>query len=177
MAYMPVHHRRSNAIVGRPRQRRKLVWATDFFSGVNVGAGAKLPQRDLLANLEVAGSSVLGATIMRTHFRFVAQGVLTDGPSLFHGFIVNTAPTVTNLDPSSSAAFGYDWMLLDTLSAGTALNSYSPTSTTLTFGTTIDLRSKRKIEELAEKYWYVLTNVTASAITVSGFTRTLVALP
>ena len=162
-------------------QRRKLVWATDLFSNVTVGAGAKLPQRDLLAGLEVAGSSVLGATIMRTHMQLAmtSAGVLVNPPGVFVGFIVNSAPTVTNLDPGVS--FYDDWMLNTSFSPSTNVPGNTTlvdaASATLFWGVRIDLRSKRRIEEMGEKYWFTLSNTGAASIAVSGMTKTLLALP
>jgi hypothetical protein len=133
--------------------------------------------RDLLANLEVAGSSVLGATIMRTHSRISINWATTDASvGVLYGYIVNDAPTVTNLDPSSPAQYGFDWMLWDGMTPGNADNTYV-TGTVIATGRKVDLRAKRKIEELAEKYWFVLTNTGSNAVPVTVTTRTLIALP
>ena len=164
-------------VAGRRPARRKLVWATDNFSAVTVAAGAKLPQRDLLANLEVAGSSILGATIMRTHGRYAFSEATADtGQGCYVGFIVNTAPTVTNLDPSSAAAFGDDWMLHTVMGPPTAQN-WVFIGTNELWGYTVDLRAKRKIEELSEKYWLVMANAGSGNVSISGFTKVLLALP
>jgi len=162
---------------GRGGQRRKLVWATDFFN-VTVAAGAKLPQRDLLANLEVAGASVLGSTIVRTHTQWAITWLTSDtAPGFFYGYIVNTAPTVTNLDPSSASAFGDDWMLHSTMAPGNVNRQAFVTGTNIFAGHEVDLRAKRKIQELSEKYWLVLANTGPAVLAVSGFTKTLLALP
>jgi hypothetical protein len=162
---------------GRRPARRKLVWATDSFNAVVVGAGAKLPQRDLLANLEVAGSSILGATIMRTHSKLSFSEATADtGQGCYAGFIVNSAPTVTNLDPSSAAAFGDDWMLHTALGPPTALQ-WVVIGTTEYWGYDLDIRAKRRIEELSEKYWLTMINAGSGSVTIGGFTKTLLALP
>ncbi len=174
---MPVHRSRAFASAGRRPQRRKLVWATDTWSNVSVAAGAKLPQRDLLANLEVAGSSILGATIMRTHLKVSFSELTADtGLGVYAGLIVNTAPTVTNLDPSSPSAFGDDWMFHSTLGPPTALQVYQSGSSTI-WGYAIDLRAKRKIEELSEKYWFTFINTASGTVATSGFAKVLLALP
>ena len=177
MAGVPMHRGRTNATGrGRP-QRRKLVWATDVANGVTVASGAKLPMRDLLANLEVAGSSILGATVIRTHMRIAVNwGTADVATGVTYGLIVNDAPTVTNLDPSSPAQYGYDWMLWDTMVPGTA-DQLAISGTVVLAGRHIDLRAKRKIEELAEKYWFVLINTGTASIPVTVSTRTLIALP
>ena len=176
---MPGYSRRMRTGAPRPRgQRRKLVWATDIFQNVAVGPGAKLPQRDLLANLEVAGSSVLGATIMSTHATLSFSEPASDtAHGVYAGFIVNSAPTVTNLDPSSPAAFGDDWMLLRVMSPSHANRQVYINGTSLVWGQEIDLRAKRKIEELSEKYWFMFTNGASGTVNTSGFIRTLIALP
>jgi|SRR6267154_3392966 len=159
---------------GRP-QRRKLVWATDVWSNVGVAAGAKLPQRDLLAGLEVVGSSILGVTIMRTHVKMSFSEATADtGLGGYLGMIVNTAPTVTNLDPSVS--FYDDWMLNTALGPPTATQVYMSGTNTV-WGYDIDLRAKRRLEEMGEKYWLTFINTASGTVQTSGFVKTLLALP
>jgi hypothetical protein len=166
-------HRSSVVRAARP-QRRKLVWATDQLTTQTLASGARL-NRDLLANLETAGSSVLGATVMRTHtVMSVTWNTADASQGVVYGYIVDTAPTVTNLDPSTS--FGDDWMLLSNLTPGTSMNTVIE-GTNVNAGRIIDLRAKRKIEELAEKYFIAVTNIGSSTISVALFTRTLIALP
>ena len=130
---------------------------------------------DLLANLKVAGSSVLGATIMRTHCSLSFSEASADtGQGVIAGFIVSDAPTTVNLDPSTQ--FGLDWMLLRPLGPSGTGNEIV-IGTTLFWGHTIDLRSKRKIEELGEQYLLCLFNNGSGTVSVSRFTRTLIALP
>ena len=149
------------------------MWATDSFTQ-SLGAGNKI-NRDLLANLETAGSSVLGATIMRTHSYIAVSDLWASATiGLTVGYIVDTAPTVTNLDPTT--AFGDDWMLLRTLAPSYATQA-TTNNTILFYGQEIDLRSKRKVEEIGEKYFLCFANQGSASVTLGAFTRTLIALP
>jgi len=159
--------------------RRKLVWATAVGTHTGVAAAGKFND-DLLANLEVAGSSVLGATIMRTHLSIAITDVTTGAPAMgvYVGLIVSTAPTVTNLDPST--AFGDDWMLLTSFGPGTSNGNvalFGASNVTIYYGSRFDVRSKRKIEELGEKYFLCVQNSGANSVNIGTFTRTLIALP
>jgi hypothetical protein len=161
---------------GRRSQRRQLVWATDALPATSIGAGAKLNQRDLLGNLETPGAGILGATVMRIHATFAFTWLNTDtAPAVYIAYIVDDAPTVTNLDPST--AFGDDWMLLSQITPGSCNRQLVALSTTLYAGHEIDLRSKRRLGELNDKLFLAMENPGTQAVSVSAFTRTLVALP
>jgi hypothetical protein len=174
---MPSRTRRSFVPAGRGRpQRRQLVWATDSLTATSIAAGAKLNQRDLLANLETPGAGILGATVIRTHSAWTFSWSTTDtAPALTVGYIVDDAPTVTNLDPST--AFSDEWMLLVSLTPGNINRQMILNGTTLYGGHEIDLRSKRKLHQLNVKYFLAATNVGTAAVSVACFTRTLLALP
>jgi len=152
------------------------VWATFVQLATNLGTGAKV-NLDLLGNLKVAGSSVLGCTVMRTHAKLAISEASADTGQGFNvGFIVDDAVNVTNVDPST--AFGNDWMLLTTVSPATT--KYGKTyisGTNLVWGDEIDLRSKRKIEEIGEDYLLCLENAGSGTASYSTFVRTLLALP
>jgi len=170
---MPVSHRRS-VPSGRMRpQHRKLVWATSSVTHT-IAAGAKTND-DLLANLETVGASVLGATIMRIHTKIAITQTAADASlGVFAGWIVDTAPTVTNLDPATS--FGDDWMLLTELAPSTG-TQVQTVGTVIFYGENFDIRSKRKCEELNEKLFLCLTNAGSGSVTLGAFSRTLIALP
>jgi hypothetical protein len=71
-------------------------------------------------------------------------------------------------------------MWLNLLGPGNAVSAVPlpPTTPTVTeLGFNIDIRSKRRIEELGEKYFLTLHNPDTTGVTISAFTRTLVALP
>jgi hypothetical protein len=177
---MPVHRRRQVLGGVRP-QRRKLVWATSSVIRRIVGAGTTTDPIDLLANLEVAGSSVLGATVMRTHTNlFATFGIAATQPGFYVGYLVDSAPAPGANLINPGAQFGLDWMWLNLLGPGNAVSAVPlpPTTPTVTeLGFNIDIRSKRRIEELGEKYFLTLHNPDTTGVTISAFTRTLVALP
>jgi hypothetical protein len=174
---MPVHRTGSVSRSRGRSQRRKLVWATSAVLHNGVAAGGKFND-DLLLNLKVVGSSVLGATIMRTHLRIAVADNPTGGPSMggYLGLIVSTAPTVTNLDPS--VAFADDWLLNSSMGpTHVPGNSILLDATHIAYGVYFDIRAKRKIQELNEVYFLCFTNTGANAINVQTFVKTLVALP
>ena len=161
------------------RQRRKLVWSSSNATVArSVGAGQSLND-DLLSNLRVAGSSVLGGTVIRTHSWVYVRFLTADtGPSVFMGYLVDTAPTGTNLINAQTDQ-QLDWMLLEfrTPSSGDGGQRLDVGTTELITAYKHDLRSKRKMEELGERYFFCITNTGSNSITYSRFTRTLVALP
>jgi hypothetical protein len=174
---MPPYRGRAVSVGRRRGSRRKLVWATNQLASTSVGAGAKLNMVDLLGNLETPGASTLGATVMRTRMNVAATFLTTDtGPGVIFGLIVDDAVTVTNLDPAN--AFGDDWMLLRTFGPTAAYPGTATVQGTNWFcSLMIDLRAKRKIEELAERYFLCMTNQGSAAVQFGAFTRTLIALP
>jgi len=158
-------------------QRRKLVWATAAESFTLAPAARR--NTDLLGNLKTVGASVLGTTVMRTHTVIAVTDTVAGAPAmgLYLGWVVDDAPTATNLDPSTS--FGDDWMLLTQLAPGYARNSsvLGDAGGHIYYGERFDLRAKRKIEELNEQYLLCYENAGANTISVGMFTRTLLALP
>ena len=173
---MPTRYVGRHRRVSTRPQRRKLVWATAQITGATVAAGAQIVPTDLLNNLKVAGSSVLGATVMRTHARIEVIQVstaTTEGCGI--GFIVDDAgqPGAPAGVPSIGD-FGNDWMLLDTMFWG------DPGSVVIGgsvfFNHQVDLRSKRRIEELQERYLFCFQNNGNTNVVLSLWCRTLVAL-
>ena len=172
---VPVRRVRTARVVsGGRRQHRKLVWATSIVQNTAIAAGTR-NATDLLSTIKAAGASVIGATIMRTHVKLAFSEASADtnvGPYL--GLIVNSAPTATNPDPFSDVYD--DWMLNTSLGPATADNVYFIGANEL-WGYTFDLRAKRKIEEMSEKYQLILSNQASGSVTFSMFTKTLLALP
>jgi len=167
---MPRRHFGPNRQV-RP-QRRSLVWAT-VDQGVTIGAGAN-SDINLLAELAVAGSSLLGITIMRTHLELSLTSVITVGDQIRVGFVVGrltdigaaVVGQVTAADPSQ------DWML------------WRHETAAPTFGTTsannqlvYDIKAKRRMQELNQAYVLALNNSAGIAKTMQIQGRVLIALP
>jgi len=173
---MPPRPRRRMS-VARPGARRKLVWATS--SGVNQTAGSGGFSVDLLANLRVAGSSVLGSTIIRTHIDVSliwAAVTPVTGNGVGIGLAIEDTDLIAAGDVVIGAA-GRDWMLRQNWLPGTGLNQVSIVSTSPVEGFRVDLRSKRKVQELNQTLGFFVQSLTASGIPFSYFARTLIALP
>jgi len=166
---MPARNRRSS--FGHRPQRRKLVWSV--FDGL-VGA---VPAGDaqgvnLLTQLNVAGASRLGATVMRTHLRIqVPYTANTEFHTL--GLVVGRPSDIavpTAADPANVPEL--DWMWLERLfphSSGATVDANR------TY--TVDSHARRKLEELDQTYILSLSNGAAGAITYAVYCRTLLALP
>ena len=167
---MPSRNFRAARPAGRS-QRRKLVWAT-LDQSVTIPAG-QISNVNLLAALSVAGSSLLGVTVGRTHIRIQAT-TATAGDLVRIGLVIGRATDVgINIpgqqDPANPEL---DWMLLDrravqgqeTNVAGKPCYSY-------------DLRSKRKMQELNQAYVLALQDSGAASSTWQLWARTLVMLP
>jgi hypothetical protein len=129
---------------------------------------------DLLSSFEAAGASTLGVTIMRTHMTFSYHSTQATGLADWNvGLLVGrdsdvTTPAGTNPVVETEL----DWMLL------TAEFSKwnGGTENTFTQGS-YDVRSKRKMEEMQQRYMLCLYNTGAAGAQWTYFARTLVALP
>ena len=166
---MPPRMRRTVS-VHRSGSRRKLVWATTSVSVV-LGASPTFNNIDLLANLRVAGSSVLGATVMRTHLTMLVDntGRLVTSRSTY-GIIVEDLENVGGVTDLASNP-GRDWAYLV---------SRSPISNQGAIGQElieVDLKAKRKVQELDQSWLLCMDNNAGPAMTYRVWARTLVALP
>jgi len=148
-------------------QRRKLTWATHSATHTNQSTAGTMD--DLLADYRSAGGSTQGCTVIRTHIDVIVQTTtpgVADG--IFLGLIVaNTNETAADYGPTEGFL---DWALyrhLFTAKYGQGFAGYS-----------IDLRAKRKIQELQES-WFCNTAALlgVNATSVSYTARTLLALP
>jgi len=161
--------RRSRTSV-RTSQRRKLVWATfdNAITALGSGLGTNV---NLLAALGVAGSSLTGCTIMRTHLR-IRIPFDTTTSSVYLGLVLGRSSDVGTADPDPFVNPEIDWMYV---------NRFLPSSSGATFNATqvfdLDVRSKRRMQELGQAYLLSLRNVNGIAETFQIYARTLVALP
>jgi hypothetical protein len=166
---MPARHLRSTRSVRGAR--RKLVWATTA-QNFTIAAGARTTV-DLLASLEVAGASTLGVTVMRTHSRIYVSNWATVNDEVVYGFIIARDTDIgAALGPNANADTELDWMLWSAL-----FPTSSAAAVDVTSMTDIDLRAKRKMEEMGQRYALCVTNISAASKTFSLIQRTLVALP
>jgi hypothetical protein len=150
--------------------RRKLVWATSGPTTVNVPATSNKTV-DLLSNFEIAGASTLGITIMRTHMR--ALWGFATGDTFFQlGLIVGRDQDLVANTPNINSEPELDWML------NTAyFPTYSAAAIDIGLTFEIDLRAKRKMDEMAQRYVMTIYNPEATARALIYQSRTLVALP
>jgi len=132
---------------------------------------------DLLSNLVAAGSSTLGATVMRTHVRIQTHRVGGLSDALFLGIrVAGRQDVLSDADMSRDE----DWALLDLMLAGCGVNTVTmgldPTPSGEGFN--IDLRSRRRVEELGQSWFmYLRSNLVGTDYGVSFWARTLIALP
>jgi len=157
-------------------QRRKLVWAE---TGGTQTPGTIASQTnvnvDLLANYRSAGGSTQGITIIRTHltYQLFTHSAInsTDGISL--GLIIGDAGALpTELNTANPFL---DWMFISNRYPG--MGSVAPSGTGFISGGELDLKAKRKCQELQQTYWMCLSDLTANVQDVSYIVRTLIALP
>jgi len=164
---MPGRHRRS--AVGGRRTRRKLVWVTSD-QLVTVAAGT-CKTASLVDQLHVAGASLLGTTIMRTHLSLQCEfAAVTDGTTF--GLIVGMRDEIGTVRPDSTTQPEADWMWIQREwadASGAAING--------TRQVLVDSRAKRKMDELDQVYLISLTNGNAAQQVYGVYSRTLLALP
>jgi len=119
----------------------------------------------------VAGASKLGATIMRTHFSG-AYAPASVGGHATYGFIVGRNVDVAAALPNIVSDSELDWMLNTQLfptTSGATVDASVPFH--------VDLRSKRKVEEMNSEYLFVWQPTDSGTSSLTGFVRTLLALP
>jgi len=165
---------------GFAHQRRRTAWAS-FSSQQNLVAAAGRLNFDLLSAFETAGASLLGCTVGRTHIGLNIAFLAADAvPAVFMGVIRESEALASASglpDPSVAAQQEDDWSLLQYLTPAMADSAYI-NGTALEAGwRNIDIRSKRTLRQMGERYWLSITNVGGSNATVSVFVRTLVHLP
>ena len=173
---MPVHRRRSFVRSGSA-QRRKLVWATN--SGLGLTPVVNSPFNvDLLSNFRAAGGSTVGATVMRTHVRFSLAWEVTPASSqaFTYGLTVADMDLVT-AGSITTGERGRDWAILDQFMPGCGSNAFT-VSLGAVEGFAVDLRSKRKVQELNQTWCLAFVYVGGTLeLPLSYWTRTLLALP
>jgi hypothetical protein len=163
---MLVHPRRSAVAVGRRGgAKRRHAWCT---AGVQtfLTPAATSHSVDLLANFELAGASTLGCTIVRTHLRIFPDLSATAGEYWQFGLIIGRDTDVGTANPNVNAEPELDWMYD---------NIVAPFAETDWFE--VDLRSKRKMTQMGQRYILNFYNSGAASHTFRWFARTLVALP
>ncbi len=153
-------------------QRRKLVWATTEQTTFTLTGNTTANLFDLLSNYRAAGGATQGITIIRTHIQIAQQTASPSiGAGVFMGLIVGDK-TDTATQQNALAEYN-DWMLYKNLyTMGTVSGASNDEARN-----EIDLRAKRKMQELGQTYWLVLQALTAQTTTVAFSVRALLALP
>jgi len=152
-------------------QRRKLTWASARGEFADLDTVAEVI--DLLADYKAAGGSTQGITIMRTHIQLSVQSAAaTVGHGAFVGLIVGTInDTAAQLNGAEPFL---DWMLYRSCYAFGGSEGTSSSEHVYD----IDLRAKRKMQEVNQEYYLVLESLIGATGTNVAYTaRTLVALP
>jgi len=168
---MPSRGRRTHAVARSTR--RKLVWATtDQVVTMAAGVGSNV---NLLASLSVAGSSLLGVTIMRTHVALYPTTALALADKLRVGFLVGRVADVGAGPPAGAptpADPELDWMLW-------RHEAVTPLGFTPGGGDMLDydIRGRRRMQELNQAYLLCLFNSAGGSKTLQISGRVLVALP
>jgi hypothetical protein len=165
--------------MARRGPRRRTVWATTNQAGLTVTAGGSITPISLTASLRTAGSSVLGATIIRTHFRVgfsAGTSPLDLAPAFAYGFVVWDKTKATASEPNAAVDNDIDWMLQTIVNPATAYNSILD-SVTVLYGDRGDLKSRRRLHEMNDDAFFVCNNLGTQSGTVGLFAKTLLALP
>ena len=167
---MPPRSRRTFSPARRGR-RRQLVWATfdQQFPAMPIGS---VHTADLLTQLELAGVSHLGITIMRTHVRLQLTNITVPADAVPFGLVVGTAADIpTRPDPNAE---NIDWMwrgrfmAFEVAGADVAHNPVVQ----------LDVKARRRMQELDQRYLICFKNLSSStAFAPRVWARTLVALP
>ena len=155
--------------------RRKTVWARSLSGTINVPAATFMPSIKLLDPLEVAGSSTLGVTVVRSHIRLALTSPTTDTrPSLVWGLLVFDEIVPNRPNPSSD--LNTDWMHWAFLDPSTSMTSFLATSTVF-WGETYDIKSQRRIHQLNDALFFTLQNQGSATLSVFVAASILLKLP
>jgi len=163
---------------GAPRHR-KLIWAQRNTT-LAFTANSSWQNVDLLQEFKaLVGASQVGVTVMRTHL-LVVPGAVSAGDSFFIGLHVddasqlNASPTTNVLVANARDNPGDDWMWNSRYVADSA-GFYTPAYG----GVRLDVRSKRRMEEVSQTFFLQVVQDAVATPTKSYFVmaRTLLALP
>jgi len=176
---MPVRRNRTRSFTRRPR--RKLVWAQRTTNNTAT-ANSQWTVIDLLQEYKAAvGAAAVGVTIMRTHV-WVLPHAPAAGDLFWIGLNVGdindvTANTTNAFVPNPRDNPYIDWMFNQKYEFD--VNLRIPVMHTDWAGAMIDLRSKRRMEEVQESYNLTILQDTVGTVSKAYdvFSRTLIALP
>ncbi len=163
------------------RNRRKLVWARTFTT-LTVTANNSVTNIDLLqAYKAVVGASSAGITIMRTRLDVYPTSTITNNDGFFIGLKVDdldqvVASSASALAISPNGNPDSDWMFNSWFNALPTYNWQAANN-----GIHIDLRAKRRMEEVQQAYLLSIQPVGVAAgglpLTLTVHSNVLIALP
>ena len=135
-----------------------------------MGAGLQVGIVDLLSGFELAGTSKVGATIMRIHAELkFPTAVVTEWE---YAIGVQPVTTVGTQLPNPNADTSLEWMIFKRVMA-----TYSGATVDANFIEHVDNKSRRRIHQAGETLTLNLWAPAANAGTVDIFARVLLALP
>lgn len=178
---MPPYRRRTSRSRSRGR-RRKLVWAQRTASNAQ-SANNQWSNFDLLQEYKAAtGASSVGVTIIRTHV-WVLPHAPAAGDTFWVGLHIGDLDQVTTNTTNAFVSNPHDnpyidWMWASKYEFDVNLRVI-PQTTTDAAGAVIDLRAKRRMDEVQEAYLLTVYQDTVGTVakTYDIFARTLIALP
>lgn len=180
---MPPRPRRTSFARSRRTGRRKLVWAQRTVSA-NAAANGQWCVFDLLQEYKAAvGNTTAGITVMRTHL-WVLPHAPAAGDIFWVGLRVSDLADVTVAGFQNNALVSnprdnpyVDWAFNQRFEFD--VNLRTPTMNTSFAGAVLDLRSKRRMEEIQEAWTCTVLQDTVGTVAkqYEVFSRTLLALP
>jgi hypothetical protein len=170
--------RRPRAFATRSGSRtRHTTWATYSGNSVVLGTGLQTAPIDLLANLELSGIGILGATILRTHLRMGYSSTTADtGPGVYAGLFIEDSTLISATAPNVKTDLERDYMMWQFQDPGLARNSMVD-GTSILWGEEWDLRTKRILHQANDKMYLALFNNSSGNLTYSVAARILLSLP
>jgi len=174
--------RRSSRMAHGTQNRRKLIWAQRT-AALNMTANNQWFVVDLLSEYKAAtGASSVGVTVMRTHLKVVPRSPSAND-TFWLGLRVDDLDQVTGAVTTNALVANphdnpyVDWMWSEKFQidqsnfAGRAGGAYA--------GAVLDVRSKRRMEEVQEAYLLTVYQDTVGTVAkeYDVFCRTLLALP
>jgi hypothetical protein len=133
----------------------------------------------MLAGLEVAGTGIVGGTVVRQHLMVSLASASTDtDPSWLWGTVMWPKTRVAANVPDVISDFYIDWTMIREVTPGTAPQSFQNSGfTEFLYGGEYDIKAKRRITQMDESLFFCLYNGGTASGTYTIFSRTLIALP
>jgi len=150
--------------------KRVRVWSTTDHATTALAAAASA-NVDMLLDFPTAP----GITVIRTHLQVTPTTAPAVGDRITFGLIIGRLSDVS--DPTAAGALtpsqtDLDWMYWTTIIANPSFGNGGNNNTFV-----VDLRAKRKMEELNQVYLLSITNHQVAAVTYRIAARTLMLMP